>query len=47
MHLLPSEKNHGSLIDIYDELMIERAVGKGDPPTVYAETSIYDNSFLP
>lgn len=53
MHLLSSKKNHGSLIDTYDELMnerlstaITRAAGTGDPPTIYTKASIYPNSFF-
>jgi hypothetical protein len=54
LRLLSSDNNHGPLIDTYDELMSERlsttitrAAGRGDPPTIYAKTSIYHNSFLP
>ena len=55
MRLLSSEENHSSLISSYDELMeqrpgnvaITRAAARGDPPTIYAKTSVYHNSFLP
>lgn len=54
MRLLSSDQNHNSLITTYDELMqdrvsttVTRAAGRGDPPTIYARTSVYHNSFLP
>ena len=55
MRLLSSEENHSSLISSYDELTqvrlpnqpTTRAATRGDPPTIYAKTSVYHNSFLP
>ena len=53
--LLSKEEQHNSLITDYDELMNNnsdiapqtRAKTRGDPPTIYAKSSAYYNSFLP
>ena len=52
LKLLSSEDNHGPLIDSYDEQMtiktcipVTRAAERGDPPTIYAKSSVYHNSF--
>ena len=55
MRLLSKEEIHSSLIDTYEELMSEqskdipitRAATRGDPPTIYAKSKTYYNSFLP
>ena len=55
MRILSKEENHESLSSSYDELMSvkpdnipnTRAATRGDPPTIYAKTSAYHNSFLP
>ena len=52
LKLLSSEDSHGPLIDSYDEQMtiktcipVTRAAERGDPPTIYAKSSVYHNSF--
>ena len=53
LKLLSDDEHHGSMIKDYDELTnskdmpITRATSRGAPPTIYAKTSVYYNSFLP
>ena len=53
--LLSNEEHHHLLVNDYDELCSDnpdntpttRAITRGVPPTIYAKTSAYYNSFLP
>ena len=54
LRFLSSEENQCLLIDSYDErvttknsIPVTRAVKRCDPPTIYAKSSGYHNSFLP
>ena len=53
--ILSNEECHDALSYSYDELMntrppdmvVTRAVSRGEPQTIYAESAAYHNSFLP
>ena len=55
LRLLSNEEHHRLLVNDYDELCSDnpdntpttRAMARGVPPTIYAKTSAYYNSFLP
>ena len=51
LRLLSNEEHHRLLVNDYDELCSDdttttRAMARGVPPTIYAKTSVYYNSFL-
>ena len=53
-NLASCEENHGPHIDSDDALVttktsipITRAAERGDPPAIYAKSSVYHNCFLP
>lgn len=53
--ILSNEQSHNALVTSYEELMnarsamapSTRSAARGDPPTIFAKTSAYYNSFLP
>ena len=56
LRILNGEENHQVLASSYEELIkinannnasISRATARGEPPTIYAKSSAYYNSFLP